>query len=185
MVSPTLALSMKFDGSQQQKAKPPVSWTVEDEGSQKGGTLDLKSDPPPLISKVIEPSRKTDATKKPAIITDSSLNRALQPRGGKPVVVTSENPRPTSSKTSSKAMSLGEFLSSSKESTTSVLGKRPKQPPPVKPKPQRRSTGSAPMYSGAGTGSGATVPSQSELTKTLSSWKKSRVVKPGIEVTGH
>lgn len=165
MVSPTLSLSMKFSSSQDIKFnKPPVSWSTEPEGEGERGSSKPNRNSDQLISKVQEQKadlEKTATEAKQKVQKASGLNRALQPRGGNQGTGKAGN---KSAKDTNKGapMSLGQFLSSRKEGS-SLMGKKSDSKPTPLPKPQRPGTGTT----NGGTG----------MSKTLSSWKKSRGVK--------
>lgn len=168
MVSPTLSLSMKFSSSQDIKFnKPPVSWSTEPEGEGERGSTKPNRNSDQLISKVQEQKadlEKTATEAKQKVQKASGLNRALQPRGGNQGTGKAGN---KSAKDTNKGapMSLGQFLSSRKEGS-SLMGKKSDSKPTPLPKPQRPGTGT--MNGGTG------------MSKTLSSWKKSRGVKSTV-----
>lgn len=168
MVSPTLSLSMKFSSSQDIKFnKPPVSWSTEPEGEGERGSTKPNRNSDQLISKVQEQKadmEKTATEAKQKVQKASGLNRALQPRGGNQGTGKAGN---KSAKDTNKGapMSLGQFLSSRKEGS-SLMGKKSDSKPTPLPKPQRPGTGTT----NGGTG----------MSKTLSSWKKSRGVKSTV-----
>ncbi|XP_056005221.1 microtubule-associated protein futsch-like isoform X7 [Ostrea edulis] len=171
MVSPTLALSMKFSSSQDiMFNKPPVSWSKELEEDEKNVDVKPKRNSDPLISKVQEQRaelEKTATEAKQKVQKASGLNRALLPRSGGPGATTQAKTGTKATKESNKPnpMSLGQFISSRKEGA-SLMGKKSDNKPVPQPKPQRPGAGSV----NGGTG----------MSKTLSSWKKSRGVKSTV-----
>ncbi|XP_061170812.1 centrosomal protein of 295 kDa-like isoform X1 [Saccostrea echinata] len=168
MVSPTLSLSMKFSSSDIKVNKPPVSWSKEPEESDSKSDQKPKRKSDPLISKVQEQKSELEKTAKEAkqqVQKSSGLNKALQPRGGGSGAPAQGKTVTKSSKDSSKPISLGQFISSRKEGST-LMGKKSDNKPVPLPKPQRPGTGTV----NGGTG----------MSKTLSSWKKSRGIKSTV-----
>ncbi|XP_062618455.1 uncharacterized protein LOC134280039 isoform X2 [Saccostrea cucullata] len=169
MVSPTLSLSMKFSSSDIKVTKPPVSWSKEPEENETKSDQKPKRKSDPLISKVQEQKselEKMASEAKQKGQKSSGLNKALQPRGGGSGAPTQGKlGAKSSSKESSKPISLGQFISSRKEGST-LMGKKSDNKPVPLPKPQRPGTGAV----NGGTG----------MSKTLSSWKKSRGIKSTV-----
>ena len=170
MVSPTLSLSMKFSSSQDIKfSKPPVSWSKEpEEEVEEKRSSKPKRNSDPLVTKVQEQRaelEKTATEAKQKVQKSSGLNKALQPRGENPGTKGKEGTKTTKEGNKPAPISLGQFLSSKKEAS-SLMGKRSDAKPTPLPKPQRPGTG--------------TMNGGSNMSKSVSSWKKSR----GIKSTG-
>jgi hypothetical protein len=153
---------MKFSSSQDiMFNKPPVSWSKDPEEDEKNVDSKPKGKSDPLISKVQDQRaelEKTAAEPKQKVQKGSGLNKALQPRSG--ATTQAKTGTKTMKESKPSPMSLGQFISSRKEGA-SLMGKKSDNKPVPLPKPQRPATGSG------GTG----------MSKTLSSWKKSRGIK--------
>nr|XP_022338141.1 uncharacterized protein LOC111133779 isoform X7 [Crassostrea virginica] len=170
MVSPTLSLSMKFSSSQDIKfSKPPVSWSKEpEEEVEEKRSSKPKRNSDPLVTKVQEQRaelEKTATEAKQKVQKASGLNKALQPRGENPGTKEKVGTKTTKEGNKPAPISLGQFLSSKKEGS-SLMGKRSDAKPTPLPKPQRPGTG--------------TMNGGSNMSKSVSSWKKSRGIKSTV-----
>ncbi|KAJ8310633.1 hypothetical protein KUTeg_012498 [Tegillarca granosa] len=177
MVSPTVSLSMQFNSSQELKFnKPPVSWSKdEDMMKDKPSEKEQVSSKPAGRTKVPPPVPKKPQKPVPTE-RSKSLNKALQPRKSEPkkhAVVSPEKPG---------AISLGDLISSTKDLGPQSLKKTEVRKPVLSPRSfpsssMKTSKPSATSVVHSEATSKKPAATGGALSKTLSSWKKSRAVK--------